>query len=473
MGIKNSSLIINEEEKDLEEIEILSKTGSWEIDLKTKEVFWSKGVYKMLGYEANEFDIDFEKAFATVHPDDQKRAVDLFEQVVTGNTMYEIQKKLICANGNHIHVRSVGKIVKDEDQNPIKLIGIFHNITDFINANDEIRTIRTITENIVNSLDCIFWEFNMNNNQLSYINNKAEKMLGFTADNFLHNPKLWFERIHPEDKQKSQYDYFKRAKSNSTTVIEYRFLTKANKYIWIRDRITKVVEKNGDKLLRGLLVNITKEKETESKIKMEKELNKRLFQNLPNMVFIFNKKNEFLLWNNKIIEISGYNEQEMKSLSPFDFFEPNQKELITQNIDAIFDKNIEIEIETLLITKTKKTKPILFIATKFNYMNKDCIYGIGIDLTQKNMLVNKQKKLTETIENIIQFAPESLVVVDHQKNIFKKNKAFDKLINEYAPKLQYTKPELKKLILQQIMSNTLDDGKKTITIEKNEKNKKI
>jgi hypothetical protein len=45
MGIKNSSLIINEEEKVLEEIEILSKTGSWEIDLKTKEIFWSKGVY--------------------------------------------------------------------------------------------------------------------------------------------------------------------------------------------------------------------------------------------------------------------------------------------------------------------------------------------------------------------------------------------------------------------------------------------
>ena len=100
MGIKNSSLIINEEEKVLEEIEILSKTGSWEIDLKTKEVFWSKGVYKMLGYEANEFDVDFEKAFATVHPDDQKRAVDLFEQVVTGNTMYEIQKKLISFDTN-------------------------------------------------------------------------------------------------------------------------------------------------------------------------------------------------------------------------------------------------------------------------------------------------------------------------------------------------------------------------------------
>ena len=135
------------------------------------------------------------------------------------------------------------------------------------------------------------------------------------------------------------------------------------------------------------------------------------------------------------------------------------------NGSVIINSNLTVLGETTYLYTDVYTTEQLIVNNEGN--------GVAFDLTQKNMLVNKQKKLTETIENIIQFAPESLVVVDHQKNIFKKNKAFYKLINEYAPKLQYTKPELKKLILQQILDNTLDDGKKTITIEKNEKNKKI
>ena len=77
-------------------------------------------------------------------------------------------------------------------------------------------------------------------------------------------------------------------------------------------------------------------------------------------------------------------------------------------------------------------------------------------------MLEKQKKLNKSIEDIIQFAPESLVVLTKKLEIFKENNAFDELIKSYASKLNYTNEELKAQILNQI--NPTKDNKKTLTL---------
>jgi hypothetical protein len=36
-----------------DETELVAKTGSWELNLSTKELFWSTGVYRILEIEPN------------------------------------------------------------------------------------------------------------------------------------------------------------------------------------------------------------------------------------------------------------------------------------------------------------------------------------------------------------------------------------------------------------------------------------
>ena len=109
---------------------------------------------------------------------------------------------------------------------------------------------------------------------------------------------------------------------------------------------------------------------------------------------------------------------------------------------------------------------MLFIATKFTYYDKKCIYGVGIDVSQRNILLSEQKKLLNTIENIIQFTPESLLVFNKQFDLLKKNKSFEELIKKYASDLNYTEEELKIEILHQLTNSILNKSKSTIVIEK-------
>jgi predicted RNA-binding protein Jag len=78
--------------------------------------------------------------------------------------------------------------------------------------------------------------------------------------------------------------------------------------------------------------------------------------------------------------------------------------------------------------------------------------------------------LLNTIENIIQFTPESLLVFNKQFDLLKKNKSFDELIKKYANQLNFKEEELKVEILNQLSKAILKKEKAEIIISKKSKN---
>jgi PAS domain S-box-containing protein len=113
-----------------EQLESLTKTGTWELDINDNKLSWSDGVFQMLGYEPQEFEVTFEKGIELIHPEDRERATALMKDVLKNDSEYFIEKRLISKDGNSVFVRSKANIFKDEKGNPLKLIGIFQNISD-------------------------------------------------------------------------------------------------------------------------------------------------------------------------------------------------------------------------------------------------------------------------------------------------------------------------------------------------------
>ncbi|HCH45313.1 PAS domain-containing protein, partial [uncultured Algoriphagus sp.] len=85
-----------EDNKDLEFqkqlLEELTHSGTWELNLQQNKLSWSQGVFKMLGYEPNEFEVTFEKGLSVIHPEDRERAVDHMNEVLNKSKDYKIKK---------------------------------------------------------------------------------------------------------------------------------------------------------------------------------------------------------------------------------------------------------------------------------------------------------------------------------------------------------------------------------------------
>lgn len=123
----------------LDQIEVLIKAGIWELNIKQNKLSWSDGVFQMLGYEPQEFEVSVERLAEIIHPDDREKASELLEDFIEGRSEYFIEKRLVSKTGNIIHVRSKANIFKDENGIPLKVVGVFQDITDFVQSQDKLK----------------------------------------------------------------------------------------------------------------------------------------------------------------------------------------------------------------------------------------------------------------------------------------------------------------------------------------------
>ncbi len=122
----------------LNRAEVVGQTGTWEWDLKTQKVTWSKGMETLVGTElpASAADgpvMDF------IHPDDREDAEQLFMDAIAGRRPYEGGWRIVRPDGTVRHVTIKAEILKDDAGIPISIIGSLHDITALVEAERETR----------------------------------------------------------------------------------------------------------------------------------------------------------------------------------------------------------------------------------------------------------------------------------------------------------------------------------------------
>lgn len=107
-----------------------SRDAVWDVDLITRESFFSTVFSEMLGYKA--FETLKENWEDLVHPDDLAKAWNQFVDHLEGKThFYECEYRMRKKDGSYFWVLDRGKVAEtDNDGNPVRVIGTFSNIDD-------------------------------------------------------------------------------------------------------------------------------------------------------------------------------------------------------------------------------------------------------------------------------------------------------------------------------------------------------
>ena len=135
-------------------------------------------------------------------------------------------------------------------------------------------------QSLINTIDGIVWECNVDNNTITFISNKVTKILAYTPKECMSSPTFWLDHIHPEDQQWVQQYSRSQIDLLQNHDIEYRMIDKQGKIVWLRDIITIVSDYGVATQLRGITLDITKDKEAQDDLyasfQLVTEQNKRL-----------------------------------------------------------------------------------------------------------------------------------------------------------------------------------------------------
>ncbi len=85
--------------------------GSWEWNLETNELMWSKSLEPMFGFTNGEFPGTFEAFFERIHPDDRSKVEAAIQSAIAQDEDYRIEHRVILPNGKLRWIAEHGRLV--------------------------------------------------------------------------------------------------------------------------------------------------------------------------------------------------------------------------------------------------------------------------------------------------------------------------------------------------------------------------
>jgi PAS domain S-box-containing protein len=121
---------------------------------------------------------------------------------------------------------------------------------------------------LVQGLDAIVWEMDAATWTFTFVNRRAEEILGYPVERWLHEPGFWQDVVlHPDDREWALDFCGSATRDARDHEFEYRALRADGGSVWLRDMVHVVRGEGGEaRLLRGVMIDITRQKQAERRL---------------------------------------------------------------------------------------------------------------------------------------------------------------------------------------------------------------
>jgi PAS domain S-box-containing protein len=97
-----------------------------------------------------------------------------------------------------------------------------------------------------------------------YVSPQIEELLGFSAQEWLEDPFLWYRQLHPEDQVRWTESFASTCFSGERFRAEFRFLARDGRVVWVHGEAKLVMDEHGvPSFLHGVAFDITERKRAE------------------------------------------------------------------------------------------------------------------------------------------------------------------------------------------------------------------
>lgn len=128
MQQKTLELALSEERYELA-VQGMS-AGLWDWNVETNELYWSKQFRDIVGVTAKNFRPHYDEFVNRLHPDDKEVTVKALRNHINDRTIYNVEYRLLCEDGNYVWLQACGQAKWNEDGIPVRMVGSVNNISE-------------------------------------------------------------------------------------------------------------------------------------------------------------------------------------------------------------------------------------------------------------------------------------------------------------------------------------------------------
>ncbi|CAA9345352.1 MAG: diguanylate cyclase/phosphodiesterase (GGDEF & EAL domains) with PAS/PAC sensor(s), partial [uncultured Gemmatimonadaceae bacterium] len=178
---RRAEVALCEREQQMARLERLAAMGSWEMDMESGRITWSREQLRIHGLPLDQPERTEADFLALVHPDDRQRIVDAMARLVATREPFTVEYRIVRPDGEVRLLNAPGQIVAGPDGRAARMIGTSRDITErratelALQASEE--SYRTIFQHASDAM----WLHDIHTGAFLDVNRAACETYGYTA----------------------------------------------------------------------------------------------------------------------------------------------------------------------------------------------------------------------------------------------------------------------------------------------------
>ena len=155
----------------------------------------------------------------------------------------------------------------------------------------------------------------------AYVSPEIEAALGYSREEWLEDPVRWYERIHPDDKQRWSVEAAGMFLSGKPLRSSYRVIARDGRAVWFHCDARMVRKPDGQPwFIHGVAFDISDLKHTEGALQQERNVVAAILDTVGALVTVLDPEGRIVRFNRACELTTGYSLEEVRGRHIWDFF---------------------------------------------------------------------------------------------------------------------------------------------------------
>jgi len=317
----------------------------WDRDFDNEDIWWSEGLAKNFGYQRSTETYGVNWWKTKVHPDDRERVIDGLERFFASTENYwSDEYRFEKADGSYAYVRDSAYAIRNDRQQPQRLIGAMVDETDRIEAQQELKNALKSLNKAHEITQLGYYEWIPGEDILKW-SDRVLQIYVLTDREGPFEVADYIELVHPDDRGKVQEMVSTITDGKNVKNLVHRIITPNGTLKYIQQRINVTTDQQGKvELISGTAQDVTREVEQRKKLQRFS----KVATETSNLVVITNAEGKTEWVNESFQEVTGYTREEIKGQKPGELLQgpdtdPETIQHLSDKIEKAEPVNAEIK----------------------------------------------------------------------------------------------------------------------------------
>lgn len=237
-------------------------------DLSETILAANAGAARLLGMQAPE-ELVGQNALALLSEEDRQRGRDNIARLRGCECLQGLDYRVVRTNGSVIPVEISISPIRDAEGFPQCFYVLLNDVSERRQLEEEVHHSEALHRSLIQQLPAItYLADSYEVGGLRYVSPQLERLLGYTAEDWLAAPHSWSDCLYPADRERVLAELERARRAQEPFVSDYRLVAKDGRAVWFHD-VTTMVYDNQERMMcvQGVLLDISTRKELEEELK--------------------------------------------------------------------------------------------------------------------------------------------------------------------------------------------------------------